>query len=370
VKLRSDENVSLRLAAARVYLIVTEAACRGPWEIAVQRALSSGAVDVVQLREKQIDDREFARRAARLRAMSQAAHAVLIVNDRVHLVDDVGADGVHVGEHDATPEQARERLGPSRLVGVSTHDPAEVALAAGRGADYVGLGPCYATRTKALEREPRGPALVSDCAGFTTLPVFPIGGITPEHVPALVAAGATRVAVGAGVLGSDEPAIAARRIADALASPPPRSQGEHLTFGVRVAGRTYRARPGAYAVIVDESRERVGVVRTHVGLYLAGGGTNPGETAEDTLRREVREEIGYDVAIVRTLGFAIEFVETARQGGFAKECSFFEVRLARRAVEPSETDHELLWLPARVAADRVAHGSQAWAIRRALADTA
>ncbi len=358
-----------RLAAARVYLIATEAACRGSWDEAVERALSSGVVDIVQLREKTIDDREFVRRAARLRGLTDAAGALLIVNDRVHLVAECGADGVHVGEHDARPEDARADLGPARLVGVSTHDAAEVARATSLGADYVGLGPCFSTSTKTLEREPRGPSLVSECTSQSALPIFPIGGITPHHVSVLVAAGATRVAIGAGILSADDPAVAARRIADALRHPVTTRERGLPTFGVRVAGRPYRPRPGAYAVIVDDDR-RIGVVRTPVGLYLAGGGSDPGETPEQTLRREVREEIGFEVEIVRPLGNAVEFVETAHEGGFVKECSFFEVRLGRSIAGAIEADHELVWLEAGTAWNRLAHGSQAWAVRRAMTDLA
>lgn len=359
-------DVRARLAAARIYLIVTEAACLGPWEQAVEIALSSGVVDVIQLREKAIDDREFVRRAARLRALADAAGALLIVNDRVSLVSECRADGVHVGEHDASPADARTIVGPDRLVGISTHDGDEVARAAALRADYLGLGPCFSTTTKVLEREPRGAPLVAACATRTTLPVFPIGGITPHHVPALVAAGARRVAVGAGILGSDDPADAARRISDALNHPAPSTSGDLASFGVRVEGRTYRPRPGAYAVIVDEARG-VGVVRTRVGLYLAGGGIDPGESTIEALQRELREEIGFEAEIVRPLGHAIEFVDTAREGGYAKECAFFEVRLGRRLADASEPDHELVWLKEDVAAARLAHGSQAWAVRRALA---
>lgn len=206
-----------RLASARLYLIVGEASCRGPWEAAVARALASGAVDLVQLREKTLDDAAFVARAARLRALLPPGGPLLVLNDRVHLVGPCGADGVHVGEDDLPPEEARRRLGDDLLVGVSTHDPAEVAAAGRRGADHAGLGPCFASHTKALARRPEGAALVRACLPAATVPVFPIGGITPTNVGALVAAGATRAAVGAGVLGADDPAAAAQAIAAVLA---------------------------------------------------------------------------------------------------------------------------------------------------------
>ena len=110
-------------------------------------------------------------------------------------------------------EEARARIGPDRLLGVSTHDEAEIAEAAGRGADHVGLGPCFPTGTKHLERAPGGAELVRrGVAAAGDLPVFPIGGITPDHVAFLAAAGARRVAVGAGVLEASDPVEAVRRI--------------------------------------------------------------------------------------------------------------------------------------------------------------
>jgi len=206
-----------RLATARLYLIVGETSCRGPWDDAVARALASGAVDLVQLREKTLDDAAFVARAARLRALLGPDGPLLVLNDRVHLVAACGADGVHVGEDDLPPEEARRRLGPDLLVGISTHDCAEVAAAAARGADHAGLGPCFPSTTKALARRPRGADLVRACLPAAAVPVFAIGGITPANVADLVAAGASRAAVGAGVLGADDPAAAARAIAAALA---------------------------------------------------------------------------------------------------------------------------------------------------------
>lgn len=210
-----------RLARARLYLVVDEAACAGPWREAVALALSSGVVDVVQLRAKDLDDDAYVARAevvrALLRGTSRGDEApLLVLNDRVHLVARCDADGVHVGEDDLPPETARAVVGPDRLLGLSTHDRAEVAAAAGRGADHVGLGPCFPSTTKSLRRAPAGPALVAACVGATTLPVFPIGGITPDNVASLVAAGARRAAVGAGVLAALDPTGAARAIAGAL----------------------------------------------------------------------------------------------------------------------------------------------------------
>lgn len=355
--------VRARLAAARIHLIVTEAACRGHWEDATRRALASGAVGIVQLREKSIDDREFARRAATLRALADAAGALLVLNDRAHLVVETGADGVHVGEHDVPVAQARALVGPDRVVGLSTHDPASLVAAASRGADYVGLGPCYATSTKRLERAPGGPALVDACMGRCALPVFAIGGVTPERAAALADAGASRVAVAAGVLGADDAAAAARAIDAALSRVAHERSDDPAVpaFGTRVPGESWRPRPGAYAVLHDVEG-RVGVVRTPKGLYLAGGGIDGSEAPEVALAREVREEVGHGVRVLRTLGRAIQFARTDAGEGVAKRCTFFDAVLTGPSVRPVEADHELVWQPLEAALAQLAHGSQAFAL--------
>ena len=207
-----------RLEATRVYLVLTEAACRRPWREALAAALESGVVGAVQVREKELADAALTARVREVAGLARAAGALVLVNDRVDLVAPAGADGAHVGEHDLDPLEARRRLGPDLLLGVSTHDRREVALARARGADHAGLGPCFPSGTKRLDRLPRGPALLRDALPAADLPVFPIGGITPQNASLLAAAGAVRVAVGAGVLGAADPAAAARAIAAALAA--------------------------------------------------------------------------------------------------------------------------------------------------------
>ena len=103
-------------------------------------------------------------------------------------------------------------MGPDRLVGCSTHDASE--LGAVRLADYAGLGPCFPTDSKSLTRAPQGPGLLRMAlpAAPANLPVFPIGGIQVRNLPNLIAAGATRAAVGAGVLAHADPGRAAKDI--------------------------------------------------------------------------------------------------------------------------------------------------------------
>jgi thiamine-phosphate pyrophosphorylase len=210
-----------RLAGARLYLVAGPETGGPRWRQATQRALGSGAVDALQLRLKQASDAEVLVEASWLRAACDAVGALLIVNDLASLAAPAAADGAHVGEHDLSPGLARLLLGPERLLGLSTHDAVEVRAAHAAGADYVGLGPCFPTASKALTRVPGGPALVGAAlAAAGDVPLFPIGGITEATLPALVQAGATRAAVGRAVLEADDPAQAARRLAALL--PPAR----------------------------------------------------------------------------------------------------------------------------------------------------
>jgi thiamine-phosphate pyrophosphorylase len=207
-----------RLAATRLCLVVGAAAGARAWLDAVGRALASGRVGAVQLREKDVDDDEFLARAAELRGIVSVLRddaPLLILNDRAHLVAEAGADGVHLGEDDMDPVEARALLGPDVLIGVSTHDRGEIEAAVADGADYVGLGPCFASTTKRLTRAPRGTALAAEAAG-AAVPAFLIGGITAGNAPLLARAGARRLAVGAGILSAPDPSSAAEAIAAAL----------------------------------------------------------------------------------------------------------------------------------------------------------
>lgn len=217
--MRADRGERRRghLAEARVYLVASVGARDDGILTAVERALAGGAVDLVQLRDTSGDEARLRERALRLRPACARHGALLVLNDRPDLAAALDLDGAHVGQEDLPVVQARALLGPRRLLGLSTHDPEEITAARALPVDYVGLGPCFATGSKRLERAPGGAGLVARCLPAAgELPVFPIGGITPENVAGLAARGATRAAVGAGILADPDPAAATRRLREAL----------------------------------------------------------------------------------------------------------------------------------------------------------
>lgn len=215
-----------RLADACLYLIVTLDADPDPVFAAVQAALASRCVDLVQLRDVSQDASSLRHRTERLQALCRTHDCLLLVNDQPDLAADLGCDGAHVGQGDVPVETARAWLGPDRLLGLSTHGPEEIRSARTAPVDYVGLGPCFPTGSKVLGRPPGGGALLArSLPAAGTLPVFPIGGIDPQNVAELAAAGATRAAIGAGVLAASDPAAAARALRAALRPGPPSTQG-------------------------------------------------------------------------------------------------------------------------------------------------
>jgi thiamine-phosphate pyrophosphorylase len=189
-----------RLDGVRLMALLTESLCRRPW-LETATLLVKGGVDAIQLREKSLGDREFLRRARRLRELAPC----LILNDRAGLVPLCDADGVHLGEDDLSIADARALVGPSRVVGATVHSPRDPVA----GADYVSAGPVFGSPQKPGLR-PAGLASVRRAAR-RELPFFAIGGITPDNVVAVLRAGATRIAVGTALTGSQDPAGAARR---------------------------------------------------------------------------------------------------------------------------------------------------------------
>ena len=185
-------------------------------------ACIDGGVDVVQLRDKDLEARQIVERG-RLAARVCADRGVpFIMNDRPDLALEVGADGVHVGQDDASPRLARKILGPDVIVGLSTHAPAELDASLSEPVDYVSAGPVEATPTK-LGRPGTGLGYVGYAVERARRPVFVTGGVTPGTIPGLAAAGARSFVVVRYLTESADPRASARalRLAiDAAVEPP------------------------------------------------------------------------------------------------------------------------------------------------------
>jgi len=213
-RLHMDEK-RRKLRAMRLYALLTEERCRRPWRWTA-RELLEGGVDVLQLREKTLDDRVLLERAGELKELTAAYGALFIVNDRPDVALLCCADGVHLGQDDLPPEGVRHLVGEELLIGLSTHSVEQARAAQSRGADYVGVGPVFPTNTKGYQRG-GGTALVAELCAATDLPTVAIGGITLERAAGVIEAGATAVAACQALCGAADPRGTAReflRISD------------------------------------------------------------------------------------------------------------------------------------------------------------
>ena len=196
-----------RFAAVRLYVLITESACRHPWERTAEQAIAGGA-DALQLREKTLDGGELLARARRFVALCRRHDVLSVINDRPDVAILSGADGVHVGQDDLPAADARALLGPGKIVGVSTHELTHAERAVTDGADYVGVGPVFRSTTKPREISP-GLPYAAAVAKRVKIPAVAIAGITADNVRQVMATGVRAVAVTAAVTGADDVAAAA-----------------------------------------------------------------------------------------------------------------------------------------------------------------
>jgi thiamine-phosphate pyrophosphorylase len=201
-----------RLAGRRLYL------CTGdrPDLEDFLAACIEGGVDLVQLRDKQLDARPLLRRAEVALEVCRRYGVPFVLNDRPDLALECGADGVHVGQDDAPPVLARRILGDEAIVGLSTHAPAEWDAADGEPVDYLSAGPVTPTPTK-----PGRPGTGLGYLEYAErhgvgIPWFVTGGAAPETIPAMAAAGARRFVVVRYLTESSDPEAGARRLRAAI----------------------------------------------------------------------------------------------------------------------------------------------------------
>jgi thiamine-phosphate pyrophosphorylase len=183
--------------------------------IAFVAACLEGGVDIVQLRDKHLDAAPLLARAHELRALCAERGTPFILNDRPDLALEVGADGVHVGQDDAPVSLARRILGPGAVIGLSTHDDADLAGSAPQDMSYISAGPVEATPTKP-GRPGTGLDYLARATEESRVPVFVTGGVTPEKIPDLARAGARHFVVVRYLTESTDPGGAAHALRAAI----------------------------------------------------------------------------------------------------------------------------------------------------------
>ncbi len=201
--------MALNRDALRLYLITDPLLCADLGIIdTVQQAVSGGA-SMVQLRDKHASTAERIALARGLLAALNGTGVPLIVNDDLEAAIASGADGAHIGQSDGDPARARAMLGPDRILGLSCETMQTVLAANTMPVDYLGLGPVFATDSKADHEVPIGMTGLAAMAANTHLPTVAIGGLNATHVNQVTAAGADGLAVISAICGQHDPMLAA-----------------------------------------------------------------------------------------------------------------------------------------------------------------
>ncbi len=200
----------------RVYAVTDRSWLAGrTLQACVEEALLGG-VSCVQLREKMLDDKDFLSEAKQIGALCKAYHVPFIVNDNVDVALQAQADGVHIGQHDASAAQTRARLGADKILGVSVQTVAQAVQAERDGADYLGVGAVFPTTTKG-DADAVSKATLEAICSAVTIPVTAIGGITLENLPELAGTGVNGAAVVSAIFAAEDiqgAAAALRKISD------------------------------------------------------------------------------------------------------------------------------------------------------------
>ncbi|WP_156253386.1 thiamine phosphate synthase [Pseudactinotalea terrae] len=195
-----------------LYVVTDTGLCGQRGVPATVAAAVAGGATMVQLRDPGATDADFVALGLAVREMLVGTGVPLIVDDRIHLVEAIGADGVHVGQRDMPPSQARQLLGQDAIVGLSVSTIEQVSAARGLGdgvLDYLGAGPVWPTGTKPDHGAPIGPDGAAAVAAASAWPVVAIGGVTTERAGALRQTGVAGVAVVSAVCAAEDSAVAA-----------------------------------------------------------------------------------------------------------------------------------------------------------------
>ena len=211
----TSQNSVARLGNIRLNVLVDGSASNDAFTQKIHQLVEAG-VHAIQLRDKTLDDRTLVERAGTLRVQTRGTPTLAIVNDRADVGLVAHADGVHLGQHDLSVAQARAILGPRAIVGVSTHHLQEARQAVLDGANLIGVGPTFPSRTKQFAAF-TGLELLRRVCHEIRLPAFAIGGINHHNLAEVLTTGVHGVAVGAAIDQNPKPGVAAAAMLEALA---------------------------------------------------------------------------------------------------------------------------------------------------------
>lgn len=184
--------------------------------VSVVRELLKAGIKIIQYREKERKTGVMLEECKAIRELTREYGATFIVNDYVDIALLVDADGVHVGQEDLPVPEVRKLLGPDKIIGLSTHAPEQARAAVEAGADYIGVGPIYATNTKKDVCEPVGLEYLRWVVENLDIPFVAIGGIKADNISDVVRAGARTCVVVSAFVGSNDIGAAVREMREAM----------------------------------------------------------------------------------------------------------------------------------------------------------
>jgi thiamine-phosphate pyrophosphorylase len=211
---------ALRDRVRGLYVVTDDSLAPGRGHLEIARAALDGGAELIQLRDKRRDAGDLLPIARELQALCESFGALFIVNDRVDLAVAADADGVHLGQTDLPVRDARQMLGPGKLIGISVENAEQVLAAVAEGADYLGVGPIYGTATKSDAGDAVGTEQLVRFREISELPIVAIGGVTLARVPEAFAAGADAVAVISAIVKAEDMTAAARTFSESIARQP------------------------------------------------------------------------------------------------------------------------------------------------------
>jgi thiamine-phosphate pyrophosphorylase len=196
-----------------LYLVTDEKASRGRNIIDIVKQALRGGVTIIQLREKELDTRQFIERAAALKKILKPYNVPLIINDRVDIALAVEADGVHIGQSDMPLELVKKIVPPDMIIGLSVETLRQVKEAEGLDVDYLGVSPVFSTPTKTdFDVKPWGLDGLRKARAISKHIIVGIGGINADNAEDVIKAGADGIAVVSGICSADNPETASREL--------------------------------------------------------------------------------------------------------------------------------------------------------------